>query len=82
MTVAPLSRSVTIKEGQAGVREPRFTMPTVPTQTLATKTDQEGAEARGLVRLATNRRPTTPNRRPSPTPCRPPRRPMVYPRNH
>jgi hypothetical protein len=34
-------------------------VPTVPPQTLATKTDQEGAEARGLTHLATNSRPPT-----------------------
>jgi hypothetical protein len=28
-------------------------------KTLATKTDQEGAEARGLAHLTTNRRPST-----------------------
>jgi hypothetical protein len=59
MAVGPLSHSATIKGGQAGAREPRFTVPTVPPQTLATKTDQEGAEARGLVHLTTNRRPPT-----------------------
>jgi hypothetical protein len=59
MAVCPLSRSATIKGGQARAREPMFTMPTVPPQTLVTKTDQEGAEARGLVHLATNRRPLT-----------------------
>jgi hypothetical protein len=32
----PLSRSATIKGGQAGAREPMFTVPTVPTQTLTT----------------------------------------------
>jgi hypothetical protein len=58
-----------------------FTVPTVPPQTLATKTDQEDAEARGLVHLTTNRRPSTPNRRSSPTPYRPPRRLKVYPCN-
>jgi hypothetical protein len=81
MAVGPLSHSATIKGEQAGAREPTFTVPTVPPQTLATKTDQEDAEARGLVHLATNRRPPTPNRRLSPTPCRPPRQLKVYPRN-
>jgi hypothetical protein len=81
MAVDPLSRSAIIKEGQAGAREPTFTMPTVPPQTLATKTDQEGTEARGLVHLATNRRSSTLNRRPSPTPCHPPHRLKVYPCN-
>jgi hypothetical protein len=55
MAVGLLSRSVTIKGGQAGARKPMFTVPTVPPQTLATKTDQEGAEARGLAHLVTNR---------------------------
>jgi hypothetical protein len=55
MVVGPLSRSVTIKGGQAEARKPMFAMPTVPSQTLATKTDQEGAEARGLAHLVTNR---------------------------
>jgi hypothetical protein len=59
MLVGPLSRSATIKGGQAGAREPTFTVPTLPPQILATKTDQEGAEARRLVHLATNRRPPT-----------------------
>jgi hypothetical protein len=60
MVVDPFSRSATIKGGQAGAREPTFTVPTVPPQTLATKTDQESAEARGLVHLASDRRPSTP----------------------
>jgi hypothetical protein len=83
MTVGPLSRSATIKGGQVGAREPTFTVPTVPPQTLATKTDQEGAEARGLAHLATNSRPPTvdPRLRPSPTACLPPLRLKVYPRN-
>jgi hypothetical protein len=55
MAVGPLSRSATIKGGHAGAREPTFTVPTVSPQTLAKKTDQEGAEARGFVHLATNR---------------------------
>jgi hypothetical protein len=59
MAVGPLSRSATIKGGHVGAREPTFTVPTVPPQTLATKTDQEGAEARVLVHLATNHRPMT-----------------------
>jgi hypothetical protein len=65
MAVGPFSHSATIKGGQAGAREPRFTMPTVPPQTLATKTDQEGAEARGLVHLTTNRQPPTDDSQPS-----------------
>jgi hypothetical protein len=36
MAVGPLSRSATIKGGQAGAREPTFTVPTVPPQTLTT----------------------------------------------
>jgi hypothetical protein len=74
MTVDPLSRSATIKRGHVGAQEPTFTVPTVPPQILATKTDQEGAEARGLVHLASNRRPPLP-------PCRPSRRIKVYPYN-
>jgi hypothetical protein len=61
MVVDPLLRSAIIKGGHTGAREPTFTVPTVPPQTLATKTDQEGAEARGSVHLASNRRPPTPN---------------------
>jgi hypothetical protein len=83
MAVGSLSRSATIKGGQAGAREPTFAVPTVPPQTLATKTDQEGAEARGLTHLTTNSRPPTvnPRLRPSPTPCLLPLRLKVYPRN-
>jgi hypothetical protein len=83
MAVSPLSRSATIKEGQAGAREPTFAVPTVPPQTLATKTDQVGAEARGLAHLASDTRPPTvdPRLRPSLTPCLPPLRLKVYPRN-
>jgi hypothetical protein len=55
MAVSPLSRSAIIKGGQARAREPMFIVPTVPPQTLTTKTDQEGAEARGLTHLAINR---------------------------
>jgi hypothetical protein len=36
MAVGPLSRSATIKGGQAGAREPTFIVPTVPPQTLTT----------------------------------------------
>jgi hypothetical protein len=61
MAVDPLSRSATIKGGHVGTRESTFTMLTVPPQTLATKTDQEDAEARESVHLASNRRPPTPN---------------------
>jgi hypothetical protein len=35
MAVSPFSRSATIKGGQAGAREPTFTVPTAPPQTLA-----------------------------------------------
>jgi hypothetical protein len=59
MAVGPLSRSATIKGGQAGAREPTFAVPTVPPQTLTPKTDQRGAEARGLTHLASDRQPTT-----------------------
>jgi hypothetical protein len=59
MAVDPLSHSAIIKGGQVGALEPTFAVPTVPPQTLATKTDQEGAEARGLTHLATNCRQST-----------------------
>jgi hypothetical protein len=36
MAVDPLSRSATIKGGQAGAWEPTFVVPTVPPQTLTT----------------------------------------------
>jgi hypothetical protein len=62
MAVGLLSRSATIKGGHAGAREPTFTMSTMPPQTLATKTDQEGAEARGTIHLASNRRLPTGDR--------------------
>jgi hypothetical protein len=83
MVVGPLSRSATIKGGQVGVQEPTFVVPTVPPQTLATKIDQEGTEARGLSHLASDTRPPTvdPRLRPSPTPCLPSLRLKVYPRN-
>jgi hypothetical protein len=58
MTVDPLSCSATIKGGQAGAREPTFTVPTVPPQTLTTKTDQRGAKVRGWPTS-----PPTPDRR-------------------
>jgi hypothetical protein len=38
-----------------------FTVPTVLPQTLATKIDQKGAEARGSVHLTSNHRPPTHN---------------------
>jgi hypothetical protein len=59
MAVGPLSRSTTIKGGQARARELTFAVPTVPPQTLVTKTDQEGDEVRELAHLATNSRPST-----------------------
>jgi hypothetical protein len=34
VAVDPLSRSATIKRGQAGAREPTFTVPIVPSQPL------------------------------------------------
>jgi hypothetical protein len=40
MTVDSVSRSATIKGGHAGAREPTFTVPTVPPQTLATQSDR------------------------------------------
>jgi hypothetical protein len=57
MAVGHISHSATIKGGQAGAREPTFVVPTVPPQTLTTKTDQRGAEARGLTHLASDTRP-------------------------
>jgi hypothetical protein len=39
MTVGHLSHSVTIKGGHAGAREPTFTVPTVPPQSLGFKLD-------------------------------------------
>jgi hypothetical protein len=59
MAVGPLSRSTTMKGGQAEARRPTFTVPTVPPQTLTTKTDQRGAEGRGLAHLASDTRPST-----------------------
>jgi hypothetical protein len=61
MTVDHFSRSATIKRGHAGAREPMFTVPTVPPQTLTTQSDREGAEARGTAHYASDRRPPTPN---------------------
>jgi hypothetical protein len=61
MAVGPLSRSATIKGGHVGAWEPTFTVPTVPPQTLTTKSDQEGAEVRGTAHHASDRRPSTPN---------------------
>jgi hypothetical protein len=52
MAVAPLSRSATLKGVHVGAREPTFTVPTVPPQTLATRSDHEGAEARGTAHSA------------------------------
>jgi hypothetical protein len=62
MAVGPLSHSATIKGGQARAREPTFTVPTVPPQTLATQSDREDAEARGTAHYASDRRLPTPNR--------------------
>jgi hypothetical protein len=45
-----------------GAREPTFVVPIVPPQSLATQSDREGAEARGTVHYASDRRPPTPNR--------------------
>jgi hypothetical protein len=50
----PLSRSAIIKGRHAGAREPTFTVPTVPPRTLATKSDREGAEARGTAHHASD----------------------------
>jgi hypothetical protein len=59
MTVGLLLRSVILKGGHAGAREPTFTVPTVPPQTLATQSDREGAEARGTTHHASDRQPPT-----------------------
>jgi hypothetical protein len=80
VVVDSLSRSATIKGVRRGTEINVHRVHSAPT-TLATKTDQEDTKARGLVHLATNRRPMTPSRRPSPTPGRPPHRLKVYPRN-
>jgi hypothetical protein len=56
--VGTLSRSAIIKGGTPTT----FTVPTVPPQTLATKSDREGAEARGTTHHASDRRPPTTNR--------------------
>jgi hypothetical protein len=56
MAVCPFSRSATIKGGHAGAREPTFTMPTVPPQTLATQSDREGAEVRETTHYAADHR--------------------------
>jgi hypothetical protein len=64
MAVCPLSRSATLKGGHAGAREPTFTVPTVPPQTLATRSDREGAEARrtahNIVTTIASSTPTPP----------------------
>jgi hypothetical protein len=52
MTVDPLSRSVILKGGHVGAREPTFTVSTVPPQTLAIRSDREGAEARETTHSA------------------------------
>jgi hypothetical protein len=62
MAVCPLSRSATIKAGHAEVREPTFTVPTVPPHTLATQSDRGLTEARRMAHYASDRRPPTPNR--------------------
>jgi hypothetical protein len=56
MTVDSLSCSATIKGGHARARDPMFTIPTVPPQTLATQSDREGAEARGTSHYASDHR--------------------------
>jgi hypothetical protein len=68
MTVDPLSRSAILKWGHAGARESMFTVSTVPPQTLANRSDHEGAEARGTAHsAATTVAPFTPTP-PTPTP--------------
>jgi hypothetical protein len=47
------------KRGQAGGTGTNVRRAHSAPQILATKTDQEGAEARGLAHLATNSRPST-----------------------
>jgi hypothetical protein len=49
-----------IKRGHAEAWESTFTVPTVPPQTLANRSDREGAEARGTAHCAADRRPPTP----------------------
>jgi hypothetical protein len=49
LVVGLLSRSATIKGGARRARESTFTVSTVPSQTLATKFDREGAESRGMT---------------------------------
>jgi hypothetical protein len=41
-----------VKRGHFGAREPTFTVSTVPSQTLANRSDCEGAEARGTAHCA------------------------------
>jgi hypothetical protein len=56
MVVGLLSRSVIIKGGTSGYgNQPMFTVPTVPSQTLATQSDREGVEARGTTHCAADR---------------------------
>jgi hypothetical protein len=49
-----------IKRGHAGAQEPTFTVSTVPPQTLANRSDHEGAETRGTAHYVADRRPLTP----------------------
>jgi hypothetical protein len=56
VAVDPLSRSAILKGGHAGAREPTFTVSTVPPQTLANRSDREGAEARGTAHCAADHR--------------------------
>jgi hypothetical protein len=61
VAVGPLSRSTILKGGHAGAREPTFTVSTVPPQTLANRSDHEGAEVRGTAhRVAATIVPFTP----------------------
>jgi hypothetical protein len=43
------------KRGDVGAWEPMFTMPTVPSQTLTTQSDHEGAEARETTHYTSDR---------------------------
>jgi hypothetical protein len=49
------------KRGHAGTRKPTFTVSTMPPQTLATQSDREGTEARGIAHYAVDCQPPTPN---------------------
>jgi hypothetical protein len=83
MTVDPLSRSATIKDEASRGIGTNVHRPTAPPQTLTAKTDQRGAEARGLTppRLRHPNDDRRPRRRPTPTPCLHPHRPKVHPRS-